>query len=371
MSFEIGDVIGDYRVIALIGRGGMGKVFKVRNSISDRVEAMKVLLPDAGEAPELADRFIREIKVVASLEHPNIASLRTALRVENQLLMIMELVEGASLDEKLRAGKPDARQSVDIICQVLAALGYAHRRGVIHRDIKPSNILITPQGAVKLTDFGIASKAGDPRLTATGMALGSLYYMSPEQVRAMPLDARSDLYSVGVTLYETVTGRRPIQGDSFFAIMKAHLEQRPPAPIDLTPDIPPALSRIIEKSLEKAPENRFQTADEFRSALLDLHCSAGILPARNLEAVTPAAAYQPNPPAQASGPATGSGSWDAAVLERARGDLALFIGPMARVIVNRAAKRAQTLQDLYEILALEIPSPGDRQKFLASRPRTL
>lgn len=373
MSFEVGDIIGDYQVIALIGRGGMGRVFKVRNSISDRVEAMKVLLPDAGETPELADRFIREIKVVAGLEHPNIASLRTALRVQNQLLMIMELVEGASLDEKLRAGKPDTSLGVNIMCQVLAALGYAHRQGVIHRDIKPSNILITPQGAVKLTDFGIASKAGDPRLTATGMALGSLYYMSPEQIRAMPLDARSDLYSVGVTLYETVTGRRPIQGDSFFAIMKAHLEQRPPAPIDLTPDIPPALSRIIEKSLEKAPEDRFQTADEFRDALRAVVSGSGSLSHAasaipKVESEIAKAVPSGGLPDQTPGAIT---NWDAAVLESARKELALFIGPMARVIVSRAAKRARTLQDLYEILAAEIPSPGDRQKFLATRPRTL
>ena len=208
----------------------MGKVYKVRNEISDRVEAMKVLLDDATAAPDLLERFLREIKVVAALEHPNIASLRTAFKVDDQLIMIMELVEGASLDEKLRGGRLNPLYALECTCQVLAALSYAHRLGVIHRDIKPANILITAGGVVKLTDFGIASKAGDPKLTAPGTALGSLYYMSPEQLKAEPLDVRSDLYSLGATLYECVTGRHPFQGDSFYTIMRGHLKQshRPP-----------------------------------------------------------------------------------------------------------------------------------------------
>ncbi|MGH9431418.1 MAG: serine/threonine-protein kinase [Terriglobia bacterium] len=359
LSFGAGSTIGDYQIIEVLGLGGMGKVFKVRNVISDRVEAMKVLLPNAGEIQELGDRFLREIKVVASLEHPNIASLRTALRVNDQLLMIMEYVEGASLDAKLRAGKMEMGQAAGYMCQVLSALSCAHRQGVIHRDVKPSNILINAHDAVKLTDFGIASKAGDPRLTATGMALGSLYYMSPEQIRALPLDARSDLYSVGVTLYEMVTGRRPIQGDSFYAIMKAHLEYRPPAPIQLSPQVSPELSRIIEKSLEKAPEHRFQAAEEFRAALL----AAGS-PSASL--AVPVAASQVAAAPQAG--LTTMKSLDPSFLEKAKNDLAVFIGPMAKLIVSRAARSARSRQELYEILAGEIPSVSDRQKFLASRP---
>ena len=208
MSIEIGQTMSGYQIIGLLGRGGMGKVFKVRNVISDRVEAMKVLLDDATAAPDLTERFLREIKLVASLEHPNIAALRTAFQADHQLIMIMELVEGSSLDEKLRGGRLNPIYAVDCTCQVLAALAYAHQLGVVHRDIKPGNILITTTGVVKLTDFGIASKVGDARLTATGMALGSLYYMSPEQVKAAPLDARSDLYSLGATLYR-VRDRTP------------------------------------------------------------------------------------------------------------------------------------------------------------------
>lgn len=356
---NVGSTIGDYQIIEVLGLGGMGKVFKVRNVISDRIEAMKVLLPNTPETQELADRFLREIKVVASLEHPNIASLRTALRVNGQLLMIMEYVEGSSLDSRLRTGKIGIGQAVRYVCQVLSALSYAHQHGVIHRDVKPSNILINALDTVKLTDFGIASKAGDPKLTATGMALGSLYYMSPEQIRAAPLDAKSDLYSVGITLYEMVTGQRPIQGDSFYAIMKGHLEYRPPPPIQLSPEVPPELSRIIEKSLEKGPEVRFQTAEEFRVAL------EGCSPAGETFHVPSA------PPKVATGPQGGvttAKSLDPAFLEQAKNDLAVFIGPMAKLIVSRAARTARSRKELYEMLAAEIPSPGDRQKFLGSRP---
>src|SRR5579862_3797551 len=210
VNIDVGSIVGDYQIIAVLGAGGMGKVFKVRNTISDRIEAMKVLLPDLAGEPDLADRFLREIKVQASLEHPNIAALRTALRFENQLLMVMEYVEGVALDQRLRSGPLPVAESVHCIDQVLAALSYAHGRGVIHRDIKPANMMLTPGGTVKLMDFGIAKAATDCKLTMTGTTMGSLYYMSPEQIRGtQTLDARSDLYSLGVSLYELVTGKRP------------------------------------------------------------------------------------------------------------------------------------------------------------------
>ena len=387
MSFETGAIIGDYQVIGLLGRGGMGRVFKVRNLISDRVEAMKVLLPHVGSDQELAERFIREIKVVASLDHPNIAQLRTAVRSEDQLLMIMEFVEGSSLDEAMRRGPIDLGHAIDYTCQVVNALGYAHGRGVVHRDIKPSNILVTTCGAVKLTDFGIASRLGDPRLTAAGVALGSIAYMSPEQVRSSVMDGRSDLYSVGVTLYEMVTGRHPFQADSDFAILQAHLEQIPLAPIELMPHLPPALSQIVQRSLEKNPGDRFQTAEEFRNALLTVgSCAVPRLVSTqplNSDQTTPAVpsplAVRGTPiPAQPSARMTSSPpepqagrSWDPALIEGIRKELATYIGPMAKVIVSRAAKKAQSVDELYNLIATEIPSDGDRRNFLATRPLKL
>jgi serine/threonine-protein kinase len=266
MSLEVGSTVGDYQIVDILGAGGMGKVYKVRNVISDRVEAMKVLLPDLGHARELADRFLREIKVQASLEHPNIAALHTALRVDNQLLMLMELVEGETLAQKLKAGPIPVSLALDYIRQVLSALEYAHARGVVHRDIKPANMMVTPNGVVKLMDFGIAKAAGDYKLTMTGTTMGSLYYMSPEQITGTAmLDGRADLYSVGVSLYELATGKRPFDGDSQFAIMSAHLEG-PVPPIDLNPNSP-WLNEIILNSLRKDRNERFQTASAFLGAL--------------------------------------------------------------------------------------------------------
>ena len=277
MSLEIGSRIGDYEIVSALGAGGMGKVFKVRNVISDRVEAMKVLLPDLEHEPDLADRFMREIKVQASLQHPNIATLHTALRVDNQLLMLMELVEGITLDQRLQQGPIPLRDGVDYIGQVLGALGYAHQRGVIHRDIKPANMMLTAKGTVKLMDFGIAKAAADRQLTMTGTTLGSLYYMSPEQIKGTAtLDARSDLYSVGVSLYEIVTGKKPFDGDSQFAIMAAHLEKMPVPPVTLDSKLPQALNDVILMSIAKQPEQRFQSAEAFGAALGSVRQSLGL-----------------------------------------------------------------------------------------------
>jgi eukaryotic-like serine/threonine-protein kinase len=258
---------GDYLILGTLGAGGMGKVYKVRNTLSDRVEAMKVLLPDLSEQHELADRFLREIKVLASLHHPNIAELRTALTIGNQLIMIMEYVEGTTLACRLQQGDVRYADALVYFDQVLAALACAHAQRIVHRDIKPANIMLAPFGVVKLMDFGIARSGNDMGLTMTGTTLGSVAYMSPEQVRCEPLDGRADLYSVGVSLYETITGQRPYVSDNNFEVMQAHLQVPPTAPIDLKPDIPPGLNQLILMAMAKNPAQRFQTADAMRGAL--------------------------------------------------------------------------------------------------------
>ena len=258
---------GDYEILGVLGAGGMGKVYKVRNVLSDRVEAMKILLPDLSEQKELVDRFLIEIKVLAALHHPNIAELRTALTIDNQLVMIMEFVDGASLAHRVAQGPIPAKDALPCVDQVLAALGYAHKQGVVHRDIKPANMMVTPAGVVKLMDFGIARSGASSGLTMTGTTLGSVAYMSPEQVKCEPIDSRSDLYSVGVSLYEMVTGQKPFVDENNFAVMKAHIEQPPRPPIELQPNMSPVLNQLILMAMAKDPAQRFQTAEAFRGAL--------------------------------------------------------------------------------------------------------
>jgi serine/threonine-protein kinase len=260
--------IGDYEVIEQLGRGGMGSVYRVRSLISDRVEAMKVLLPDLVGRQDLAARFEREIKVLAALDHPNIAQLRTALKLDNQLVMIMEFVGGQSLAERVKQGPIPTGEALAYIDQMLDALTYAHAQGVIHRDIKPANMMLTPEGVVKLTDFGVARSQNYEALTATGTTTGSLAYMSPEQINGGAVDARSDLYSLGISLYEMVTGRRPFRANSDFAMMSAQLKEQPRPPIELRSDLNPQLNEIILRALAKNPTERFQSASEFRTALL-------------------------------------------------------------------------------------------------------
>jgi serine/threonine-protein kinase len=299
MDFQIGSTIGDYQILGVLGAGGMGSVYQVRNLISDRVEAMKVLLPDLTADPSLAERFQREIKLLASLDHPNIAQFRNALRSGNQILMVMEYVDGETLDHKLHDGPLPVPLALDATGQVLSALEYAHAKGIIHRDIKPANIFLTKAGVVKLMDFGIAKAASDHKLTSTGTAVGSLYYMSPEQIQGAPtLDARSDLYSVGVTLYQLVTGKRPFDGTSQFAIMSAHLEKMPVAPVLLDHNLPQALNDLILMSVAKDPNARFQTAGAFRSALAAV--AATLAPTEAVAAPPPAPGLRPPPPPSGS-----------------------------------------------------------------------
>ncbi len=309
MHFQVGQRVGDYEIVQVLGAGGMGKVYKVRNTISDRFEAMKVLLPDLAGDPDLADRFLREIKVQASLSHPNIASLYTAMRYENQLLMLMEFVEGSSIESLIANGPLPISQAIAYTVQVLDALSYAHSKGVVHRDIKPANMMVTPTGEVKLMDFGIARMKADKRLTQTGRTLGSLYYMSPEQIRGeKELDARSDIYSLGIALYEVVTGKRPFEADSDFSIMAAHLNAPPTPPVEIDPRLPPQFSEIVLMALAKDPAGRFQSAAAFRAALLtignrmDATAVASPQPADN-------APIPPPPPAVAATPRANRGMY--------------------------------------------------------------
>ena len=296
---NIGDRIGDYEIVQVIGAGGMGQVFKVRNTLSERVEAMKVALSNLEGSQEALERFQREIKVQAALDHPNIAKLHTAMTYGNQLLMFMEFVEGDSLSKMVEAGPLPIASVTGYAAQALDALGYAHSKGVVHRDIKPANIMATPSGVIKLMDFGIARAKTDRKLTQTGSAVGSLYYMSPEQIRGADPDPRSDLYSFGITMYELVTGKRPFAGNSDFQIMSAHLQESPAPPIDVVPGVSAELSDIILMAIAKDPDERFQSAQAFRAALMSVNVAAAPAP---VAAPAKATAASPDATAPSSPP---------------------------------------------------------------------
>jgi hypothetical protein len=275
VSLEVGHFASDYEILGVLGKGGMGRVYRVRHLISNRIEAMKVLLADVAAEAELSERFMGEIRTLARLDHPNIAKFHTAFQLENQLVMIMEFVEGVSLAERSKQGLIPLDEVLSYITQILTALAYAHHNGVIHRDIKPLNIMVTPNGIVKLMDFGIAKSAADPLRTRPGTTMGSVFYISPEQVRGTTVDARSDLYSVGVLLYELTAGRRPFEAEDTFAILQAQLNTPPQPPRELNLALPKALNDIILTAMEKDPLRRFQSADAFRNALESVRIRPG------------------------------------------------------------------------------------------------
>jgi serine/threonine-protein kinase len=280
MKFSPGDSVGPYRVTGVIGEGATGVVYQVVNGVTGRLDAMKVLTDDISHDLEQVERFLHEIQLQAKLEHPNIAQVRTAFCEGRTLIMVMEQVGGEALDEQIGRALPAPIETMRIIDQVLQALGYAHAKGVIHRDVKPANILVSKDGQVKLTDFGLARQQSDPSKTLPGVAVGTVYYMSPEQVRAFgPIDGRSDLYSTGIIFYEMLTGRRPFDGAEQFAIMRAQVELTPPPPSFHARFLPPAVDQVLARALQKDPALRFQTADEFRAAVAALPSAWMIPPA--------------------------------------------------------------------------------------------
>ncbi len=267
MSLHVGEAIGDYRVIGIIGAGGMGQVFQVEHKITKRKEAMKVLIADLADETQV-QRFKREIEVQARLNHPNIAAVHNAFRLKDRMVLVLEFVEGQTLENLLKQGRPPLETGIDYIRQTLEALDYAHHNGVIHRDVSPANLMITESGLVKLMDFGVAKSLGDLRLTDGGSMIGSLYYMSPEQVKgATDPDPRSDIYSAGAILFEIVTGNRPFDYEDRFSLMVAQVEEQPRLPTLIDPELPAELDDIILKALAKEPSHRYSSAQDFLAAL--------------------------------------------------------------------------------------------------------
>ncbi len=388
MGIEPGQRIGDYQVVGRLGAGGLGVVYEVEHLISGRREAMKLLSPDQSGTAEMAERFRREVQTLASLNHVNIAALHTAFYAEGQLAMVMELVRGQTLADLRQARSISLAEALDFGSHILQALVYAHKLGVVHRDIKPSNVMISPEGVVKLLDFGIAFKEQSSHLTQTGYILGSLSYMPPELVNGGVATPRSDLYSVAVTLYETITGTLPITGATNYEILMNQVHQVPVAPHILMPQIPLSISLAILRALEKNPAHRFASATEFLYALevapeareqtaaikLPVHTAAqdqrpsGAVEQKRTTGhlSSPADSQRFHPEAQK--PITSSG-FDSLPLEELYRRLAVYIGPVAKFVVKRLAAHSADLDMLYSEAAKQIAFPADRAAFLKSRTR--
>ena len=365
MSFEPGKVVGEYTIECALGRGGLGTVYRVKHNISRRLEAMKVLHPERIGTPELAERFRREIQMLASLNHPNIARLNTAFYFEDQLVMMMELVEGEDLRTLSRRTSIGIPQLLDYFSQALRALDYAHARGVVHRDIKPANTMVSPSGLLKVLDFGLAYDESSTELTMSGVVVGSPIYMSPEQVRGEKATAQSDLYSLGVALYELIAGRPPFQGKNSYELMMAHLNLQPAPLRELRPDMPRHISDTLACAMEKDPARRFASASALLNALnpggqqhSDVHneLTATMAPIGNWH--RPASDPMNRTPTSAV----------PQPLEPLIKHLATFIGPIAKITVLRLSKRTTDLDQLYHEAAKEIENSVDRQNFLRTRP---
>ncbi len=389
MAFEPGQRIGDYEVVARLGAGGLGVVYEVQHLISQRREAMKILLPDQSGTPEMVERFRREVQTLASLNHVNIAQLHTAFYHENQLAMIMELIHGETLRDLRARTAVTLPQALDYIAQTLNALAYAHRLGVVHRDIKPSNVMITDGGFVKLLDFGIAITDHGSDLTRAGYLLGSLNYMSPEQVGGSKATSRSDIYSVGVTLYELLTGELPIKGANNYEVMMGHINQTPIPPHQIAPLVPAAVSDAVMRALAKDPIQRFATADDFLHFLKLTPATsqegatyAAPLPAPAASATSgrtpmpppamPSAASGPSPLPSVSAPpapqkSQSSSGLQSLPLEDIARKLAVYIGPVAKFVVKKLAAQSDDIDFIFREAAKQIPSDTDRAAFLKSR----
>jgi serine/threonine protein kinase len=258
----IGRTISHYRILEKLGEGGMGVVYRAQDTTLKRTVALKVLPPEMMRDPTAKQRFLQEAQAAAALNHPGICTVYEIGEAENTSFIAMECIEGRSLRKALGSGRLAPNQALDIGIQVTAALREAHSRGVIHRDIKPDNIMVTPDDRAKITDFGLARLAGSTLLTRTGTTLGTAAYMSPEQARGESVDERSDVWSLGVVLYEMATGRRPFVAEQVHAVLYSVLNNDPAPPSSTAGGLPPGFDAVIAKALTKERDARYQTAEE-------------------------------------------------------------------------------------------------------------
>jgi tRNA A-37 threonylcarbamoyl transferase component Bud32 len=268
LNAMIDRVIGNYRIVEKVGEGGMGTVYRALDVMLEREVAIKAIRPELSREPEIVERFRAEAKMLARLSHPAIATIYSFFVDGEDVFLAMEFVRGRSLSGLLQSAGPlPWERAVPLLAGALDGIEQAHRVGIVHRDLKSDNLMVTESGTVKVMDFGIARLIGSSRLTRTGLLVGTLHYMAPEQIRGEEVDRRTDVYALGAVLYEMLTGRVPFQGASDYAVLKAHVEEHPAPPSAAMPGLPPWLDQAILKALAKAPADRFQTVEDLRLCL--------------------------------------------------------------------------------------------------------
>lgn len=300
----IGATLGNYRILEAIGQGGMARVYKAHQENLGRDVAIKVLPPWYAADRSFVERFNLEARLVARLSHPNIVTVHDANEQDGHLYIVMQLVDGGTLkqrlDQFLHTGRPmDTAEVVSIFTQLADSLAYAHEQGVIHRDIKPVNVLMDRSGRPILSDFGIAKVLASTQsnhLTRPGAGVGTPEYMSPEQCQGGPVDGRADIYALGAVLFEVQTGHTPFRGDNYPALAHSHIYEPPPRPSSINPTISPTIEHIILTALQKNPQQRFQTAHELGDALKQA-LTASAVPLLNMNNM---GYYNQTPPYQGS-----------------------------------------------------------------------
>ena len=258
----IGKTISHYRIIEKLGEGGMGVVYKAEDLSLERPVALKFLSLRAMGTEEDQERFVHEAKAAASLNHPNICTIYEIADADGKTFIATEYVEGENLRVRMKSAPFSLDEALAISADISRGLAAAHERGIVHRDIKPANIVVTPNRMVKIMDFGLARVAGGAQLTQPGTTLGTVAYMSPEQARGHEVDGRTDIWSLGVVLYEMLTKKRPFAGDRDMAVIYSILNEDPRPPIELRPDIPETLNAIVRKALAKDRNARYANALE-------------------------------------------------------------------------------------------------------------
>jgi predicted Ser/Thr protein kinase len=365
--------IGKYRLDGLLGKGAMGMVYRAHDPLIERTVALKTVRRDFGDGQqsgELIARFRKEAQAAGRLMHPNIVAVLDYGESDDTAYIAMEFVDGTPLSTLLGEGPTPLAQALDWCSDLLAALDYSHARGVVHRDIKPANLLVTRDGRIKVSDFGIA-RIESSTLTQHGAMLGTPSYMAPEQFRGDAVDGRSDLFSAGIVLYQLLTGKRPFSG-STATVMQQVLNLTPPLPSHWNAALPPGLDAVVMQALAKDASDRHATARAFQLALTTAARDGAVADSDATVLMAPAApaartGWAERPPQQ-SRPGTGGMTGNQPAWLQATGPhvevlLARQIGPMAKLLLRRIAQSAPDFATLGQQLATHIPSPAARAQF--------